>query len=29
MRPLPLWQAATQIICNLAIAAAAVNFFWR
>lgn len=27
MRPLPLWQAVTQIIYNLAIAAAAVNSF--
>jgi hypothetical protein len=27
MRPLPLWQAVTTIIYNLAIAAAAVNSF--
>jgi hypothetical protein len=27
MRPLPLWSAVTQIVYNLAIAAAAVNSF--
>jgi protein involved in polysaccharide export with SLBB domain len=27
MRPLPMWQAVTQIVYNLAIAAAAVNSF--
>ncbi len=27
MRPLPMWQAVTQIIYNIAIAAAAVHSF--
>jgi hypothetical protein len=27
MRPLPMWQAVTSIVYNLAIAAAAVNSF--